>query len=396
MIYLDHAATSLPKPREVADAMLLALETAGNPARGGHRLAIAAERLVEGARRSVADLLGADAPRRVIFTLNGTDALNIAIHAAVDHATPRGPLPHVVTTVLEHNSVTRPLCELRDSGRIDLDIVDAPPSGILDADRIGAAMRPSTLLVAATMASNALGTLQPMARIAEAVRARGDALLLVDASQALGAVPMDVRTLGADLVAAPGHKALLGPMGTGVLWVGPRAMPAIDGAGSRLGVFRSGGTGGDSRLPHMPPELPHRLEGGTPNVVGIAGLGAGARWVLERGVATIRDHERTLVSRALKGLAHSPRVRVIGPMEAEARVGAISFVIEGMDPLEVGAMLDASFDIAMRPGLHCAPGAHRAAGTFPAGTVRMSVGPTTTDEEIDRALEAVREIAASA
>lgn len=393
-IYLDHAATSLPKPPEVLAAIGEALSTAGNPGRGGHRFAVASERLIDEARRAVARLIGEPEPRRVLFTLNGTDALNIAIHGVVDAAGSSGSVPHVVTTSLEHNSITRPLNELRDAGRIRLSVIDPSADGVLDPATVAAATERGTALVAVTMASNALGTMQPASAIVQAVRARSDALVLLDAAQVVGAVPLEVNALGADLLAAPGHKAMLGPMGTGVLWVGPRAMPSLSGDGARIAPFRSGGTGGDSRLPHMPPELPHRLEAGTPNVVGIAGLGAGVRWVMARGVEAIRDHERGLVALALDGLAGIPAVRIVGPAGADARVGAVSFVLGDLDPVDLATILEASFAIAMRAGLHCAPGAHRAVGTFPAGSLRLSVGPTTTREEIERAVDAVRQVAA--
>ncbi|MFO0874372.1 MAG: aminotransferase class V-fold PLP-dependent enzyme [Phycisphaerales bacterium] len=457
MPYLDHAATSLPKPPEVVAAMVAALSEAGNPSRGGHRYATSAERVIDQARLRVARLLGVQDPRRIVFTLNGTDALNIAIHAVLGALPAASARPHVVTTVLEHNSITRPLETLRAAGRIDVTRVRASAEGFVDPADVIAAIRPETALVAVTMASNALGTLQPVeaivkgvegvtgvtgvtgvagvagvagvtgaagvagvagvARIAGAARRAGardtssaaramggssitradgtdlGPLVLVDAAQVLGAVPVDLAALGADLVACPGHKALLGPMGTGILYVGPRAMPSIDGAGSRLGVFRSGGTGGDSRLETMPPELPHRLEGGTPNVVGIAGLGAGAAWVAERGVEAIRAHEMALVQRAIDGLGEIRGVGIVGPRDAARRAGAVSITIEGLDPLDAGAILDSSFDIAVRPGLHCAPGAHRAAGTFPHGTVRMSVGATTIAGDVDAFVRAVAEIA---
>lgn len=375
--------------------MRVALEEAGNPGRGGHHVAARAERIVERARGVVDRLLGGDDPRRVIFTLNGSDALNIGIHSAIDCAGAAGTTPHVVTTSLEHNSVARPLNALRGARRIELDVVEVSRVGVFDPDAIARRVRRDTALVVLTMASNALGTLQPLAETVPLIRARGDAMLLVDAAQVVGAIPIDVRSLGADLLAAPGHKALLGPMGTGVLWVGPGAMPAIDGAGSRVGVFRSGGTGGDSRLSTMPPDLPHRLEAGTPNVVGLAGLAAGVGWVLERGVARIRAHELALVQRTIEGLGRVPGAQVLGTLDARARAGAVAFVIAGLDPLDAAAVLDASFGIQLRAGLHCAPGAHRAAGTYPLGALRLSVGPLTQEREIDEALEAVRAVATS-
>lgn len=406
VIYLDHAATSLSKPPEVIAAMVAALNEAGNPARGGHHAARRAETIINEARHAVATLLGAEDPRRIVFALNGTDALNIALHGVlgglagggsvdVKHGDSHGHSSssrHVITSVLEHNSITRPLVALQAESRIELDRVGASSEGVIDLEELAAALRPETRLVALTMASNALGTLQPYAKFVELVRSRSNAFILFDAAQVVGAVPMSLATLGADLVAAPGHKALLGPTGTGILYVGPRVMPSLEGPGAKIGVFRSGGTGGDSRLEQMPPELPHRLEGGTPNVAGIAGLGAGAAWVAKRGVSAIRAHELKLIEQALTGLRALHAVRVIGPAAASARTGAVSFTIDHFDPLDVSMMLDAGSSIAVRAGLHCAPGAHRAVGTFPAGTVRLSVGPMTTAEEIDALVRAVGEI----
>jgi len=396
VIYLDHAATSCPKPPEVVAAMSAALKEAGNPARGAHGAALEASRIVEEARIAVAQLLGVSAPWRVIFTLNGTDALDLGIRGTLGALRPSSSAPHVVTSDLEHNSVARPLESLRREGRIELTVVRGDEDGLLDPMRIAAAIRPDTALVAVTMASNALGTLQPAAAIVDVVRSRGDAVLLFDAAQVVGAFPMDFARLGADLVAAPGHKGLLGPTGTGILLLGERVAPEADGSGLRLAPVRSGGTGGDSTSPVMPPELPWRFEAGTPNVVGLAGLAAGARWVRERGVEKIRSHESALMWRLLDRFgAGDGKVRTVGSSDPARRVGVLSLVVDGFDPQNVAAFLDASHSIAVRPGLHCAPGAHRAVGTYPAGTLRASVGATTTEAEIDALIAALAEFVAA-
>jgi len=398
VIYLDHAATSCPKPPQVIAAVTAALEEAGNPARGAHRAAQAAIRSVESARLAVSQLLGVGAPWRTIFTSNGTDALDLAIHGTLNALPPSATRPHVVTSDLEHNSVARPLEALRRAGRIDLTVVAAGDDGLLAPESIAAAIDERTVLVAVTMASNAIGTLQPAAEIVAAVRTSGDAILLFDAAQVVGSVPMDFVALGADLVAAPGHKGLLGPTGTGVLLLGERVAPSVDGIGARIAPVRSGGTGGDSTSPIMPSEFPWRLEAGTPNVAGLAGLAAGVRWVHARGVNTIQAHESQLIGLLIAGLTErlgasshraGGRVRIVGTADPERRIGVVSLAVAGIDPHEIASILDAEHEIAVRPGLHCAPGAHRAVGTFPAGTVRVSVGPTTTVDEIERLLAAL-------
>ncbi len=403
MIYLDNAATSWPKPPGVAEAMLRQLAEDGNPGRGGHRRAVSAQRLIDHARLLLARLLNAPDPRRIIFTLNGTDALNAAIHGVPAlqpgfRKTDSGKPAHVVTTVLEHNSVNRPLNALADAGAIELTRISCNADGILTPDDFAAEIRPNTALVAVTMLSNATGIVQPVAEIIRLTRAAApNCLILLDASQALGAVPIDLVELDADLVAAPGHKSLLGPTGTGLLYLGPRAVPDPDHADrSRFATWREGGTGGDSSSPVMPAELPHYLEGGTPNTVGIAGLAAAVEWLIDRGVHNVRTHEQGLTRCLLEGLSALPGIRIIGPADADLRGNAVSFTLPDMDPQDAAGIFDSTFNIAVRPGLHCAPYAHRAVGTFPSGTIRASVGPFTTADEIDRFVAACRELTPSA
>jgi cysteine desulfurase family protein len=397
-IYLDNAATSSPKPPEVAAAMVEHLALAANPGRAAHRRAVAAERMIDDARLKLARLLNAEDPRRIIFTLNCTDALNMAIHGVIEAAIERGAKrPHVVTTVLEHNSVSRPLVAMKNAGRIDMTQVGCDTEGFLDPQAIAAAIRDDTALVAFTAASNALGTLQPAREICQTVRGGSAAMILIDAAQSTGVVPTDVQTLGADFLAFPGHKALLGPTGTGALYVGPRAFP--DESSPHAGIrhirpFREGGTGGDSASPVMPEQLPFFLEGGTANTVGIAGLAAGVQWIMNRPAESVARHERSLIARFIDGSADLPHIRIIGTKAVDRRVGALSFTIEGWEPLDAAAVLDETFDIALRPGLHCAPYAHRAMGTFSGGgTVRISPGPFNTDQDIDRLLDALRRLA---
>lgn len=406
MIYFDNAATSFPKPPEVGAAMARFLaEAAANPGRAGHRMAVRAERMLDDVRAKLARLINGHDPHRIIFTLNGTDALNIAIKGVL------GEGGHVVTTVLEHNSVSRPLQSLADAGRIALTRVACDAEGFVDPDDVRRALRADTRLVVITHASNVLGTIQDATAIGAIVREH-DALFCLDAAQTAGIVPIDVEAMHLDLVAFPGHKALLGPTGTGALYVGERCpAPAEDphatGVGQLSGTaepsarvsfrpWREGGTGGDSSSPTQPPIYPYFLEGGTPNTVGIAGLGAALDFVLARGSDTLLAHERNALETILDALTDDERVTIYGPRRVERRVGALSINIAGLDPNDAAAILDDAFGIATRPGLHCAPYCHRAIGTFPAGTLRISPGPFTTGDDVSALLDALREIAEAA
>jgi len=374
-IYLDNASTSWPKPPEVAQAMLAYLNEVGaSPGRAGHRAAAEAEDLVADARRRLTDLFHGQDPQRLVFCLNCTDALNMAIKGVLR------PGDHVVATMLEHNSVLRPLQALADAGVIEWTRVPVGAGGFVDPGAVAAAVRPRTRLIVCTHASNVLGTIQPIEEIGRIARQR-DLLFLVDAAQTAGLIPLSVVEMNIDLLAFPGHKALLGPPGTGGLYVGPRAT---------LRPWREGGTGGDSATPTQPEEMPYFLEAGTPNTVGIVGLGAALK-VLNPGSALA--HERAMVRRMLDGLGSRTGVHVLGDTDLGRRVGTVSLRIESMEPEEAAGVLDASFGIAVRAGLHCAPYAHRAMGTFPLGTLRVSPGPWTTPEQIDAVLEALSQIA---
>ena len=379
MIYLDNAATSFPKPEPVYQALdAFARTRLANPGRSGHRMATAAERTLDDARHALNRFFRGEMPERWIFTLNCTDALNLAIKGTVK------PGDHVITTDLEHNSISRPLRALEKAGAISLTRL-ASDRGYLDPDAIRRALTPSTSLVALTHAANVLGTVQPIEQIAPIVREAG-ALFLVDAAQSAGVVPIDLRATPIDLLAFPGHKALYGPTGTGALYVGPRANPR---------AWREGGTGGDSSSETQPSQLPYLLEGGTPNVLGIAGLAAGVAWVAERGPESFRSHEVGLLQRVVDWVETAEGWSIAGRWDPRAHVGALSLIVpEGLHPLDLGMSLDSSFEIAVRPGLHCAPYIHRALGTFPDGTLRLSPGPFTTADEIDVFLNALTEITA--
>lgn len=389
MIYLDNAATSYPKPESVyRGAEAFARASGANPGRGGHRRALEAEAMIDETRRLLARLFGCARPERIVFGPNATDGLNMAIKGVLR------PGDHAITSVLEHNSVSRPLNRLERDGVIRLTRLPATPDHLIDPDDVARAFTPRTRLVAVTHASNVTGTIQPVGAIGRIARERG-ALLLVDAAQSAGVVPIDIEKDAIDLLAFTGHKGLLGPTGTGGLVVGERA---------EVSPWREGGTGGDSTQPVQPSEFPHRLEGGTPNVFGLAGLREGVRLLLERGVETVLPHERGLLALFHSSLKDPGRFSWYGADRAlsgaegagrDGRVGLVSLNLPGFAPAELGAILDERFDIAVRPGLHCAPYAHKHLGTFPQGTVRLSVGILTTPEEMRQAAAALHEIAAA-
>lgn len=382
MIYLDHAATSWPKPPEVLAAMHDFLELAGgNPGRSGHRLSIAAGRIVYDAREAVAELFNADDPLRVIFTLNATHAINIALHGLLRSG------DRVVTSGIEHNAVMRPLRGLEAAG-VEVVVIPCRRDGSLDLAQAAAAITPGTRLVVLNHASNVVGTILPAAEVA-ALAHRAGALVLLDAAQTAGAIPIDVQAMGIDLLAFTGHKGLGGPPGTGGL---------IIGAGVDTGLLEPlmrGGTGSRSEFEVQPEDCPDKFESGTPNGVGIAGLGAGVRHVLAHGITAIRDHELALTRTLVEGLASIPGLTVHGPAEATQRTATLSFTVAGHRVSEIGLRLDDEHAVLCRVGLHCAPAAHRTLGTFPEGTVRFAGGLTPSLADARQAVAAVAQVVAS-
>jgi cysteine desulfurase / selenocysteine lyase len=376
-IYLDNAATSFPKPEAVYQATdRFARSSLANPGRAGHKMALAAEHALDDGRHRLNRFFNGKSPERWVFTLNCTDALNMAFKGVLQAG------DHVITSDLEHNSISRPLRAMELANFITLTRVTADGSGTLDPDAIRAAITPKTRLVAVGHASNVIGTVQPIAEIGQVVRER-DALFLLDCAQTAGVVPVDVQATHIDLLALPGHKGLMGPTGTGALYVAPRV---------KINVWREGGTGGDSSSEVQPKEFPYFLEGGTPNVLGVAGLSAGIQWVESEGLEKIRTHEVGLTERLRRQLEEMGGIQVYGHKDASRRVGTLSFRAEALAAPELGGILDQAFDIAIRPGLHCAPYIHRSLGTFPDGTVRVSPGPFNTEADIDRLVGALREI----
>jgi cysteine desulfurase/selenocysteine lyase len=376
VIYLDHAASSYPKPAAVARAMVDYLETAGSPGRSGHRLARRAEEVIWQAREAVVALFGGGEPERVIFTINATAALNTALHGLLE------PGDRVLTSEFEHNSVIRPLHELVRGG-VQWTRVPAAPASPLDLSVLAAELAAGNVrLVAMTHASNVTGAVAPLREVRDLARSYG-AVLILDASQTVGHHP--VRFDDADVVVFSGHKGMLGPQGTGGMYVSDRVA---------IRPLLRGGTGGRSESPEQPRWLPYALESGTRNGVGVAGLGAAVRHILELGVPAVVEREQSLRARFVDAVAELPGVRTWDRGGAES-VGVVSLTIDGLAPTTAASMLEDRHEVLIRAGLHCAPAAHRALGTAPSGTVRFSISHQNTFAEVAQAADAVAQVAAS-
>jgi len=377
-IYLDNAATSYPKPETVYTAIDRTLRECGaNPGRGGHRMSLDAARLVYSARETVADFFGVVDASRIVFTSGATESINLALFGLLR------PGDHVVTTVMEHNSVLRPLRALLDRS-VTVTRVSADHQGLVDAAAIDAACTDRTRLIVMTHCSNVTGTVQPVTEVAAHARKRG-VLLLVDAAQSAGLLDIDAPSLGIDLLAVPGHKGLMGPAGIGCLYVRD---------GLQLEPLMYGGTGTRSESDLPPAEMPERLESGTLNTPGIAGLQAGIEWLQATGLEAIRSHEQQLLQALVSGLQRIDGVVVHGPDHLHGHGGALSFTCRGQDPSQIGFLLDHDHDMMVRVGLHCAPEAHRAIGTWPQGTIRVSPGYFNTLEHIETFINALATVVA--
>ena len=374
-IYLDSAATSLHKPPQVARAVAEAICTAGNAARGAHGASMAASRTVYDTRCLAARLLGCPRPDHVAFTANSTMALNMAICGLLT------PEDHAISTDLEHNSVLRPLYALQRQG-MGLSFLPADGNGRLDYDALEGLFRPNTRAVVCTHASNVTGDMPDIPRIAALAHAHG-ALLILDASQTAGAVPLDMTALGADVLCFTGHKSLLGPQGTGGLCIRP---------GVELRPLLRGGSGVHSFDPDQPAAYPTRLEAGTLNGHGIAGLSAALDYLEETGLEAIRSHEQALARQFYEGVSAIPGVTVYGDFTTWDRAPVVSLNIRDYDSSQVSDVLAEQFSIATRPGAHCAPRLHRALGTMAQGAVRFSFGWFNTEEETQAAIAAVRSV----
>ncbi len=383
-IYLDNAATSWPKPDSVCAAIDDYHRRLGAPAgRGIYREAVETERAISEARRRVGELLGVSQPQRVVFTAGCTDALNLALHGLLR------PGDHVVGTVVEHNSVLRPLRFLQDNRGITVTLVNCGADGIVSPDDIQAAITPHTRLIVLNHVSNVTGAIQPAEAVGRIAAEHGK-LFLLDAAQSLGHLAFSAAEIGAHLIAAPGHKGLLGPLGSGVLYLAP-------GIEEQLQTLRQGGTGTRSEDDQQPQTMPDKYESGTLNVPGILGLSAGIVHLQKSGLSAIRKQLRSLTERLLHGLNDIGGVKLYGPCDADRQLGVVSLTIKGFDPHEAAATLDSAYGIQARPGIQCAPKMHEALGTLKSGgTLRLSLSASTTEDDIEAALRGVGEIAASA
>ena len=376
MIYFDNAATTLRKPRCVIEAVTEAMGSMGNSGRGVHSSALSAARTIYDTRAVLARLFGAEGPERIAFTANSTEALNIAIKGLI------APGDHVITPALDHNSVLRPLYELEDRG-MELTILPADPLGNIRYEDFEQAVRPNTKAIVTTHGSNLTGNLLDIERIGSVARAHG-LTYIVDASQTAGVFDIDVRRMNIDVLCFTGHKGLLGPQGTGGLYVRE---------GIEIRPLLSGGSGVQTYLRSHPPQMPTVLEAGTLNGHGIAGLGAAVEYLQETGLDTIRQKEQALMKVFYEAVRQIPGITVYGDFSSMERCAIVSLNVRDYDSGEVSDALSESYGIATRPGAHCAPLMHRALGTVDQGAVRFSFSHFNTEEEIKIAVSALQELA---
>lgn len=379
MIYLDNSATSWPKPSRVKEAMIKFIEEVGaNPGRSGHLLSIEAARIIYETREALSNLFHVKDPLRIVFTLNATESLNLALKGLLK------PGDHVMTSSMEHNSVMRPLRDLEKKG-IEVSIIPCSSEGKLDPQELEKRIQSNTRMIVLNHASNVTGTLLPI-KEAGLISRKYNLLFLVDAAQTAGAYPIDMERDEIDLLAFTGHKSLYGPQGTGGLVIGERVKE------KEMIPLKQGGTGSRSEFEEQPDFLPDRFESGTPNGVGLAGLLAGVQFVLEKGVEQIHQQETGLTQKLIKGLKEIPQVKLYGPEKGEQKIATLSFNIANLSPSDVALRLEREFGILCRPGLHCAPAAHRTIGTFPDGTVRFGLGAFNTEGEIEAVIHAISAI----
>jgi cysteine desulfurase family protein len=385
-LYIDNAATSFPKPRSVLDAMTrYATEIGASAGRGGYAEAVETGNLINQCRQRINQLINGQSPDHVIFTLNCSDGLNLAIRGLIDPSESN----HAICTHIDHNSILRPLNELASRGWLAQTRVPVDgQTGLVDPEAIRKAIRPETRFIAITHASNVTGTLQPIRLIGAIARERGIPLI-VDAAQSIGHTPIDVQADGIDLLAAPGHKALLGPLGTGFLYIRP-------GLETTLRTCREGGTGSVSELDTQPDFMPDRFETGSQNAIGIIGLSEGVKWLLDRTIDKVAADELDQVRVFLEGISNVEGLSSFGPQGVRHRVGVFSVRIEGLDPQELSSILEIHYGILTRAGIHCAPLAHETIGTRElGGTTRFSFGPFLTKQDIKFATDALAEVAMS-
>ena len=376
MIYLDNAATTFPKPSSVYKSVMKAMKVYGaNPGRGSHKMAIEGARIIYETRELLAELFNMDDPMKVIFTFNATDSLNTAIKGILSSG------DHVVTTEMEHNSVLRPIKELENFG-VENTIVKCATDGTINLNDLESAIRGNTKLIVTTHVSNLTGTIFPAEEIGKICKKYSIPYLL-DASQSAGVLNIDMKKYNIGLLAVPGHKGLLGPQGTGALLIN---------SDIEIKHLKEGGTGSQSSSLEHPNFYPDKLEAGTHNLPGIAGLNAGLKYILNRGTESIYSHEKALLDTFIIGLRKNPKIKIYGPESIEHRISVVPVNIDGMDSSEVANILDTEYDIAVRPGLHCAPLAHKAIGTENLGAVRFGVGPFNKETDIIAAVDALNKI----
>ena len=376
MIYFDNAATSFPKPDIVYESIMKAMKEYGaNPGRSGHKLALTLGREIFETREVIVKLFNIKNPMNVIFTFNCTESLNLGIKGILNKG------DHVITTSMEHNSVLRPLKALEKEG-IETTIVKGDSMGRIDPMDIENSIKDNTKLIITTHISNLTGTIMPIEKIGQIAKRNG-IYYLVDGAQSAGVYDIDVEKMNIDILAFPGHKSLLGPQGTGGLYIGE---------GLDIKEMGQGGTGSISHLLEQPGVRPDRYESGTPNGPGIIGLGAGINYILEQGMDKIRNHQEELTKHFIEEITKIEKVKVYGPLDTRYQAAVVPINIGDIDSSELSYVLDQEYDIAVRPGLHCAPLAHKTIGTFEQGVVRFSFGLYNTHEEIEQGIKAIKEI----
>lgn len=375
MIYMDNAATTMQKPKEVIQAVAAAMESMGNAGRGAHGASLSASRTVYDTRELLCRFFNGTSPRRIVFTANSTESLNIAIKGVLN------PGDHVVTTVMEHNSVLRPLYEMEEKG-VELTFVKTDERGVMDLTDLEAAIRPDTKAVVCTNGSNLTGNYVDIEAVG-AIAAKYNVLFIVDASQTAGVFPIDVQKMHIDILCFTGHKSLLGPQGTGGMYVRE---------GLEVRPLLSGGSGVQTYSKTHPKEMPTALEAGTLNGHGIAGLHAAVEYLMSEGIDKIRTREQELMWRFYEGVKDIPNVKVYGDFSTKNRCPIVTLNIGAYDSSEVGDALLMDYDISIRPGAHCAPLMHEALGTVGQGAVRFSFSHYNTEEEVDTAIRAIQEL----
>lgn len=378
LIYMDNAASSWPKPPTVIEAMKdCLLHYAANPGRGSHKMAVAASRVLFECRKNIATLFNIKNPNCISFAMNTTMALNQAIHGYVE------PGDHVICTAIEHNSVRRPLEFLKKHKNVQLTYIPVDSSGYMNMETFKESFRNNTKLVICNHSSNLLGTITPIEKIVEVCKKK-NVTILIDAAQTAGHLEIDVEALGIDMVAFPGHKGLLGPQGTGGLYIRPEM---------ELEPFLLGGTGSQSEMIEQPVVRPDRYESGTPNTVGIAGLNEGVKFILKETVQAIHKKEWELTQQLMQELQGEANIEILGPALGEDKTGIVALNITGIDASEIAYKLDRTYNIAVRAGYHCTPLTHESMGTLNQGAVRFSVGYFTSSHDIEESVRAIKELA---